>query len=77
MGMTFVGFNVDKMGQCFDFKSNKVIEDCRVPVSVCEYLAKQGVDLQKENCNKWTKYVKIYIHFAILPLCFRLQHNHC
>ena len=56
--MTFVGFNVDETGQCSDFKSKKLIEGCQVPVSVCECLATQGVNLQKEDCNKWTKYVK-------------------
>ena len=58
MTMTFVGFKVDEKGQCYDFKSENIIEDCRVPVNVCKCLATQGVNLQKEDCNKWTKYVK-------------------
>ena len=57
MTMTFVGFKVDENGQCQDFKSEKPITDCRVPVSVCDCLRTQGVDLQKEDCNKWTRYV--------------------
>ena len=58
MTMTFVGFKVDDKGQCLDFKSKKPIKDCWVPVKVCECLAIQGVNLQKEDCNIWTKYVK-------------------
>ena len=56
--MTFVGFKVDEEGQCYDFKSQDPIIGCKVPVKVCECLAMQGVDLQKEDCNMWTKYVK-------------------
>ena len=73
--MTFVGFNVDKTGQCSDFKSKKLIEGCQVPVSVCECLATQGVNLQKEDCNKWTKYVKYsllsQVHAAHRLACTR------
>ena len=54
--MTFVGFNVDDNGQCYDFKSKGIIKGCQVPVKVCKCLATQGVNLQKEDCNKWTKY---------------------
>ena len=59
MTMTFVGFKVDAKGQCYDFKSEKdPIQGCRVPVKVCDCLLTQGVNLQKEDCNKWTKYAK-------------------
>ena len=57
MTMTFVGFKVDKRGQCYDFKSKEIIKDCRVPVDVYDCLVAQGLDLQKD-CNEWTKYVK-------------------
>ena len=57
MTMTFVGFKVDKRGQCYDFKSKEIIIDCRVPVDVYDCLVAQGLDLQKD-CNEWTKYVK-------------------
>ena len=61
MTMTFVGFKVDAKGQCYDFKSEKSIEGCQVPVNVCECLMTQGVNLQTEDCNKWTKYAIVYI----------------
>ena len=61
MTMTFVGFKVDNKGQCYDFKSEKRIEGCKVPVNVCECLMTQGVNLQKEDCNKWSKYAIIWI----------------
>ena len=61
MTMTFVGFKVDDKGQCYDFKSNELIQDCQVPANVCECLITQGVNLQKEDCNTWTKYVDVYI----------------
>ena len=61
MTMTFVGFKVDNKGQCYDFKSEKRIEGCKVPVNVCECLMTQGVNLQKEDCNKWLKYAIIWI----------------
>lgn len=67
--MTFVGFKVDAEGQCYDFKSEKnPIEGCRVPVKVCDCLLTQGVNLQKEDCNKWTKYAK-YIIIVMQWLC--------
>lgn len=56
--MTFVGFKVDETGQCLDFKSKEPIKGCQVPLKVCECLFTQGVNLQKEDCNKWTKYAK-------------------
>ena len=52
--MTFVGFKVDEKGQCYDFRSAEVIEDCQVPVDVLNYLITQRVNL---DCTKWTKYV--------------------
>ena len=61
MTMTFVGFKVDDKGQCYDFKSEKRIKGCKVPVNVCECLMTQGVNLQKEDCNKWSKYAIILI----------------
>ena len=61
MTMTFVGFKVDDKGQCYDFKSKKRIEGCQVPVSICECLMTQGVNLQKEDCNKWTKYAITFL----------------
>ena len=70
MTMTFVGFKVDETGQCLDFKSKEPIKGCRVPLKVCECLFTQGVNLQKEDCNKWTKYVckkhmyKVFFLFA-------------
>ena len=64
MTMTFVGFKVDDKGQCYDFKSNELIKDCQVPVSVCECLLTQGVDLQKEDCNTWTKYANAYSYLV-------------
>ena len=60
--MTFIGFKVDDKGQCYDFKSNEPIKDCEVPVNVCECLITQGVDLQKQDCNTWEKYVCITIY---------------
>ena len=57
--MTFVGFKVDDKGQCYDTKSNDLIEDCQVPLEVCEFLRTQGLNLQEEDCNEWTKYVNI------------------
>ena len=69
MTMTFVGFQVDDKGQCQDFKSKKLIKDCRVPVKVCECLATQGVHLQGEDCNMWTKYVK---HAHNVSICNRM-----
>ena len=59
MTMTFVGFKVDDKGQCYDFKSKNIIRGCQVPVNVCKCLSTQGVNLQKEDCNKWTKYICI------------------
>ena len=59
MTMTFVGFKVDDKGQCHDTKSDNLIEDCQVPLEVCEFLRTQGLNLHKEDCNKWTKYVNI------------------
>lgn len=66
MTMTFVGFKVDDKGQCHDFKSDEFIEDCWVPVNVCECLLTQGVNLQKEDCNTWTKYVNAYSYIMTI-----------
>ena len=69
MTMTFVGFKVDVTGQCLDFKSNEPIMGCQVPLKVCECLFTQGVNLQKEDCNKWTKYVKYVQNFCFYLAC--------
>ena len=66
MTMTFVGFKVDDTGQCLDFKTNEPIKGCQVPLKVCECLFTQGVNLQKEDCNKWTKYVKYVQNFWLV-----------
>lgn len=55
--MTFIGFEVDDKGQCYDTKSNEIIKDCQVPLNVCECLSTQAVKLQKD-CSMWTKYVR-------------------
>ena len=47
---------ISNVGQSNDSKSKESI--LKVPLKVCECLLTQGVNLQKEDCNKWTKYVK-------------------
>ena len=64
--MTFVGFKVDENGRCSDFKSNKLIKDCQVPLNVCKCLLTQGVNLQKEDCSKWTKYANMHCHRVVV-----------
>ena len=62
---------ISNIGQSNDSKSKESI--LKVPLKVCECLRTQGVNLQKEDCNKWTKYVKyvgaLIILFDLLYFC--------